>query len=123
MGASNPGQAAVQAESFARRALTGSHKRKKRYQHKAAVAGDAIYRRFQVAPTKWRAKHLLYFFREYLADKSPSTKYQYWLAVRAALLGLNRYHDLEPHLRGPWCNPKGRESAGTGRRKPKLKRQ
>lgn len=127
MGAKTISQARGQAESLARRAMTGNRTHKRRYQGRAAKIGDAIYRKFDVGPTKWRAKHILWFFREYLPNQrqaKPPTQYEYWLACRAVLEGLGRYDQLEPLIRGPWMTPTGEmpKDSGKGRRQM-LKRQ
>lgn len=121
MGAKSLSQARGQAESFARRAMTGNRNHKRRYQGRAAKMGEAVYHKFDVGPTKWRAKHILWFFREYLPNQKqvkPATQYEYWLACRAVLEGLDRYGQYEPLIRGPWTTPTGEmpKDSGKGRR-------
>lgn len=120
MGAKSLSQARGQAESFARRAMTGNRNHKKRYQGRAAKIGEEIFRQFQIGPTKWRKKHLLWFFREYLPNQkqaAPATQYEYWLACKAVLEGLDRYGQFELPP-GPWMTPTGEipKDSGKGRR-------
>lgn len=126
MGARTISQAMAEAETLARKAMTGNSKHKKLYQGRAATIGEAIYRKFQVGPTKWRTKHLLWFFEQHLPHKQykPSTNYDYWRACRAVLEGLGRYKELEPNLRGPWMTRTGDMPSDSNRgRKMMLKRQ
>lgn len=126
MGARTLDQAIIETESLARRAMTGDAKRKKKYQGRAATMGEAIYRKFQVGPTKWRTKHVLWFFEQYCEHKQykPATQNDYWHACVAVLHGLGRYKDLEPNLQGPWMTRTGKMPSGSNRgRKRMLKRQ
>lgn len=126
MGARTLDQAIIETESLARKAMTGNAKHKKLYQGRAAAIGEAIYRKFQVGPTKWRTKQILWFFQVYCERQqyAPATQYDYWRACRAVLEALGRYKELEPNLRGPWMTRTGTMPSDSNRgRKPMLKRQ
>lgn len=116
-----------EAETLARKAMTGNRGHKKLYQGRAATIGKEIYRKFDIGPTKWRSKHVLWFFRDFLQNQrqvAPATMYDYWRACRAILEGLDRYGELEPTLRGPWMTRTGEMPSGSNRgRKMKLKRR
>ena len=126
MGARTLEQARSQAQSIARAAMTGNTRHKKTYQGRAALMAEAIYRRFQLGPTKWRVKHILWFFQDFCEQKqyAPATRYDYWRACEAMLHGLERYGTFEPHLIGPWMTRTGAMPSGSTRgRKPKLKKR
>lgn len=68
-----------------------------------------IERRFGIKyPQQWRAKHVRWLMKDGLGDISPATAYDYWLTSRWILEMRGVYEDWEPHLRGPWLNPKGK---------------
>lgn len=78
-----------------------------------------IHERFGVKhPRQWKAKHVRWLMKDGLGDISPATAYDYWRTCRLVLKVLDVYKDWEPHLRGPWLNPKGElRPAGQGGRK------
>jgi len=126
MGARTLEQAKSQAQSIARAAMTGNSRHKKIYQGRAALMAEAIYRRYQIGPTKWRVKHVLWFFKDFCEQKqyAPATMYDYWRACEAVLYGLERYGNFSPHLIGPWQTRTGDMPSGSTRgRKPKLKKR
>lgn len=125
MGARTLEQSKAQAQSIARAAMTGNAKHKKKYQGRAAIMAEAIYRRFQLGPTKWRVKHILWFLKEHCERKqyAPATRYDYWRACQAVLHGLERYGNYAPNLVGPWMTRTGDMPSDSNLgRKPMLKR-
>lgn len=80
-----------------------------------------IYERFGVKRYRqWKAKHVRWVMKDGLGDISPATAYDYWRTCRWILEVIGVYEDWEPHLRGPWLNPKGElRPAGRGGRPPK----
>lgn len=81
-----------------------------------------IEERFGVTdPRQWKAKHVRWLMKDGLENISPATAYDYWRTCRLILETRGVYKDWEPHLRGPWLNPKGElRLAGYGGR-PSLK--
>jgi len=67
-----------------------------------------IEERFGVTSSRqWRAKHVRWLMKDGLGDISPATAYDYWRTCKWILEVRGVYENWEPHLRGPWLNPKG----------------
>lgn len=62
----------------------------------------------------WKVKHLRWFLLAHCENVSPATLYDYWRTIRVLAAALNRLHDWEPYLHGPWLR------SGSGGRRPKL---
>lgn len=52
-------------------------------------------------------KHLQWFLEHGTKDFTPSTRYRYWLTVRALVLALNHGQPWLGQLGGPWVRPNG----------------
>ncbi len=113
----NHAHAARQARNLLVRRLPGSRRGTVRaHVERAGRIGEAIWRRWQVGPYQWRAKHVRWFLTTQTDSLSPSTRYRYWLTIRALAVALERDHGWLHHLQGPWCRPTGVAGAlGTGR--------
>lgn len=121
MSAANQQQAGRQAAALLRRSLPGAKRAARVHVRRAEHIGDAIWRRYQVAPAQWQVKHLRWFLEHHTRDLATTSRYDYWRTVRALIAALNRLTDWTPHLRGPWLRPTGdhHQPMGQGRR-PKL---
>jgi hypothetical protein len=73
---------------------------------RAGRSAAAIWARFHVGIHRWRLKHVRWLMQVHLADASPHTRYQMWLAVRSLLRVTGRAR-FEHELRGPWVRPTG----------------
>ncbi len=74
-------------------------------------------------PEQWRAKHLRWALEHGLSDVSPATRYHYYRTARAIAAALGRWPQWEPHLRGPWTSPQGRQAQrGQGGRPARIAR-
>ncbi|CUW37725.1 conserved protein of unknown function [Magnetospirillum sp. XM-1] len=84
---------------------------------RAELIADVIWRRFNVGPHQWKARHLRWYLDRACADLAPTTRYDRWRTIRSLAVALGR---LE-HLKGPWPRPSGdgAEPLGAGR-PPKL---
>lgn len=106
------------------RNLVKSHPRKaytiKAHAQRMARIRLLIEERFGVKhPQQWRAKHVRWLMKDGLGEISSATAYDYWRTCRLILEVRNVYEDWEPHLRGPWLNPKGElRKEGRGGRPP-----
>lgn len=92
----------------------------KRYARHLTRMRRLIEKRFGVAhPRQWKAKHVRWLMKDGLGDISAATAYDYWRTCRWILEVRGVYEDWEPHLRGPWMNPKGElRLPGRGGRPP-----
>ncbi len=72
------------------------------------IAAD-IWRRWQVGPYRWQLKHVRWFLATQTEGLSASTRYRYWLTVRALVLALGHHNDWLRRLEGPWDRPTGPE--------------
>ena len=69
----------------------------------------------------WKCKHLRWALEVGTRDMANPTRYEYWRSVRGLIAAMGRLHDWEPHLRGPWQHPDGRQpKRGQGGRPPKV---
>ncbi len=108
MSAANQHQAARQARALLVRSLPGSRRGSVRaHLHRAQRIAEAVWRRWQVSPSQWQAKHLRWYLEHHLRDLAPATRYDHWRTVRALLHALGKAGDWTPHLRGPWLRPAG----------------
>ncbi len=99
-----------------RRRAVEEHKR--RGEHIAAM----IRERFGIRSVwQWRVKHVRWALEVGLRDLAPATRYRYFLTARYVAAALGRWADWEPHLHGPWTDPRGDGSRrGPGGRPPRL---
>jgi hypothetical protein len=106
--AANPQQAARQARALLARALPGSRRGSVRaHLQRAGRIGEAIWRRWQVSPYQWQAKHLRWYLEHHLRERAPASRYDHWRTVRALLHALGQAEAWTPRLRGPWLRPGG----------------
>ncbi len=97
--------AAAQAAELARSRLSGiSHATKKRRVRRAAIAAEAIWRRWHLGVRQWKLKHVRWFIEFHLREMSPNARYQYWLVVRDLVSILDHAHWI-PLLKGSWTCP------------------
>jgi hypothetical protein len=89
--------------------------------NRAEMVADTIWRRFNVGPYQWQAKHLRWYLDRACANLAPTTRYDRWRTIRSLAVALGRLDGWQHHLRGPWLRPNGDGEAplGTGR-PPKL---
>jgi hypothetical protein len=119
----NQNQAARQARNLLTRTLPGSRRGTVRgHVERAGRIGETIWLRWRVGPYQWRAKHLRWFLTTQTTDFSPSTRYRYWLTLRALAVALQKQHGWLHHLQGPWVRPNGQSGALQHGRPPKLPR-
>jgi hypothetical protein len=74
---------------------------------RAERIGAAIWRRWQVGPYRWQLKHLRWYLSTQTGQLTPSTRYRYWLTVRALVASLGHEADWLGRLDGPWVRPTG----------------
>ena len=77
--------------------------------NRAEHIGAAIWRRWHIGPYRWQLKHVRWFLITQTEGLSASTRYRYWLTVRALVLALGRHSDWLRRLEGPWVRPTGLE--------------
>lgn len=119
MNPSSQHQARRQAEALLIRTLPGPRGEVRTEASRAGYLAEWVWRRFQVGPHQWRAKHARWTMEVATKDKAPGTHYRYWLTLARLLETLGRYDDWERHLRGPWRTPDGtrhKEDTGKGGR-------
>lgn len=69
---------------------------------------EMILRRFGIHKhQQWKLKHLRWVLEHGLAQRSPATRYDYWLSVRLYAASRQRLKDWEHQLHGPWQNRSG----------------
>ena len=117
----NQDKAARQARNLLIRTLPGSRRGTVR-QHveRAGRIGETIWRRWHVGPYQWQVKHLRWFLTTQTNDYSPSTRYRYWLTIRAMAVVLDRERRWLHHLQGSWVRPTGKTGELQPGRPPKL---
>lgn len=72
----------------------------------------------------WKVSHLRWVLEHDLAEYAPSTRYDYWLAIRRYVAGRQRLDAWEKYLIGPWQRPDGvTRPKGAGGKKAKLPMQ
>lgn len=54
---------------------------------------------------QWQAKHARWVIEVGLADRADSTRYRYYLTIRACAKALNRWENWQRFLDGPWSAP------------------
>ena len=74
---------------------------------RVSLIADAIWRRFNVGPYQWRAKHLRWYLDRQCADLAATTRYDRWRTIRAAIVALGQHENFAPFLKGPWLRPTG----------------
>jgi len=74
---------------------------------RAERIGAAIWRRWQIGPYRWQLKHVRWFLATQTEGLSASSRYRYWLTVRAMVLALSHDADWIRRLEGPWVRPTG----------------
>ena len=117
---SNPANqwtAARQARALLDRRLRGS-RRGTVASHvvRAGRIAETIWRHWRVGPYRWRLKHVQWYLEHQTEEFTTSTRYRYWLTVRALVLNLRHGQDWIGRLDGPWVRPTGNKGKlGTGR--------
>ena len=66
--------------------------------HRAERIGEAIWRRWQVAPAHWQVKQVRWYLEYHCRDLAPSSRYDHWRTVRALLHALAKAENWLPHL-------------------------
>ena len=124
MSAANQYQAARQARALLAKSLPGSRRGTvKTHLHRAEQIGEAIWRRWQVAPAHWQVKQVRWYLEYHCRDLAPSSRYDHWRTVRALLHALAKAENWLPHLQGPWLRPTGDDATPLkAGRPPKLPR-
>ena len=104
----NQQTAARAAHALLVRRLPGSRRGSVRAQlQRAARIADGIWRRWQLGPHQWQAKHLRWYLITQAGGFTPGTRYRYWLTVRALIYALGKGEHWLPQLQGPWIRPSG----------------
>jgi hypothetical protein len=115
--------AAAQAQALLVRSLPGSRRGTVRaHIQRAGHIADAIWRRWQVGPYQWQAKHLRWYLATQTGGSSASTRYRHWLTVRALAFALGKAEHWGPRLQGPWLRPTGEGGVLKAGRPAKLPR-
>ena len=105
----NQQAAARIARTLIKHRLPGSRKTTVRsHLQRAELIADQVWRRFQVGPYQWQAKHLRWYLTSQTCGYTPSTRYRHWLTVRALTVALEKVESWLPHLQGPWVRPTGK---------------
>ncbi len=110
--------AAKRAAALIHRSQSGSRQAVLVHVKRAEIIGETIWRRWQVMPVAWQAKHLRWLLSHHTRDLKPSTRYDWWRTVRVLCAALGKFEDWKPHLKGPWQRPDGEVRApaqATGR--------
>jgi hypothetical protein len=94
-----------EARSISRRTFRGSRKIIYQKEKHVVNAAEAIRSRFGIGVKEWRAKHLRWFFVEFLKEHSSGTRYRYYRYLRQILIFMNRFDDFSPFLKGSWQFP------------------
>jgi len=94
-----------EARSISRRAFSGGRRVVYEKEKHIVNTGEAIRRRWNVAPQQWQAKHVRWFLEVYLSDRSAGTRYRYFRYLRAVLIQMNRWDDMEGFISGDWTGP------------------
>ena len=101
-------QAARIARDLLVRRLPGSRRGSVRaHLQRAELIAETIWRRWQVGPYQWQAKHLRWYLVEKTPNLTSSTRYRHWLTVRLLVFALQTEVQWLPHLYGPWIRPTG----------------
>ncbi len=104
----NQQQATRIARDLLVRRLPGSRRGTVRaHLQRAELIAETIWRRWQVGPYQWQAKHLRWYLVEKTKQLTPSTRYRHWLTVRLLVLTLSTAEHWLPLLQGPWVRPTG----------------
>lgn len=94
------------------RSTPGSKKTIQAHIDRATLMAVAIEQRFSIStPHQWQVKHLIWYFTAQIADRKPTTRYDYWRTCRVVAAALGKWSDWESHLRGNW-NPHSRKGQG-----------
>ncbi len=80
---------------------------------RAERIGAAIWRRWHIGPYRWQLKHVRWFLATQTEGLTASTRYRYWLTVRALVFALGHGDIWMRRLVGPWVRPTGSD-LGTG---------
>jgi len=119
-----PQAAARQARALLAKRLPGSRRGTvAAHLARAERIGEAIWRRWQVGPYRWRVKHLRWYLTVGTRALTPSTRYRHWLTVRVLVEALAQRGDWLARLEGPWVRPTGEAGplrSGRPRRRPLL---
>ena len=107
MSGANQRQAGRQAAALLRHSMPGATRSVQRHTRRADLIGALIWRRWQVVPAQWQAKHLRWYLERETRVLAPSSRYDHWRTVRALAAALEKLDDWHPHLRGPWLRPTG----------------
>lgn len=101
---------------------SGSKVTRRGHRRRLQQVRELILHRFGIHEHwKWKLKHLRWVLEHGLANRSPLTRYDYWLSVRLYAASRQKLKDWEPQLRGPWQNRSGENRApGAGGRPPNL---
>lgn len=104
----NQHQAARIARDLLVRRLPGSRRGTvKAHLQRAALIAESIWRRWQVGPYQWQAKHLRWYLTEQTKTLTPGTRYRHWLTVRLLVFALQTAEHWLSLLQGPWLRPTG----------------
>lgn len=104
----NQRSAAREARALLARRLPGSRRGTVgNHLARAERIADAIWRRFQVGPYRWRLKHVRWYLETQVEAHTSGTRYRHWLTRRALVLSLGHGEDWLRRLDGPWVRPNG----------------
>ena len=103
------------------RTLPGSRRGTvKAHLRRAESIAQLIWRRWNVGPRQWQAKHLRWYLTTHALNQQPSTAYRDWLTIRALAHALGQADNWLHHLQGSWIRPTGQSGALQTGRPPKL---
>jgi hypothetical protein len=104
----NQRQAARIAHDLLVRRLPGSRRGSVRaHLQRAELIAESIWRRWQMGPFQWQAKHLRWYLTEETKRMTSGTRYRHWLTVRLLVFALHKEEHWLPLLQGPWIRPTG----------------
>lgn len=68
-----------------------------------------IFKRFGVSLGRLQVKHLRWYLEHGTKNFSASTRYDHYRTIRRLVKALGKLEHWDPHLKGPWVSPKGRQ--------------
>ncbi|WP_207462103.1 hypothetical protein [Azospirillum sp. SYSU D00513] len=72
---------------------------------RAAEAGDVIWRRWQVGPSRWQVKHIRWYLETGCRDRDQSDVHAAWKTFTLLAEALGKTQNWRGHLNGRWTKP------------------
>lgn len=101
---------------------SGSKVTRRGHRRRLRQVREMILHRFGIHKHwKWKLNHLRWVLEHGLADRAPTTRYDYWLSIRLYASSRQKFKCWKDQLSGPWQNPDGENrEPGIGGRKANL---